>query len=112
MPNPNPANYEQLTLERSTPGSAYFVVWNADGTRYRLFALPLGGFPDGVREEVGAGPTAVLVTLWFNGQGKSAVFNTGGASTLVDGYIGKKLEISGEDLANVAPKLRALLVRP
>lgn len=107
-----PMSEEQLMLERSAAGSSYFVAWSQEHTRYRLFALPLSLFPSNVREEVGAAPTAVLVTLWFSGQGKSALFNAAGAGALVDGYIGKKLEIAGTDLAAVAPKLRALLVRP
>lgn len=110
--NTMPVSEEAQVLERSTPGSAFFVAWSEQHTRYRLFALPLGLFNAGVREEVGATPSAVLVTLWFSGQGKSALFNAGGASALVDGYIGKKLEIAGADLAAVGPKLRALLVRP
>lgn len=107
-----PISEESMMLERSTPHSTYFVGWSEHHTRYRLFAVPLGAFNQTVRDEVGAAPTAVLVTLWFSGQGKSALFNAGGASALVDAYIGKKLEIAGADLAAVAPKLRALLVRP
>lgn len=107
-----PMSEEALLLERSGVHSDYFVAWSEQNTRYRLIALPLLAFPDSVREELGAAPSAVMVTLWFSGRGWSALFNAGSGQALVDAYIGKKLEIGGADLAAVAPKLRALLVRP
>ncbi len=97
-------------VERGQPVVPYFIAWSQFGTRYRIFALPLLAFESGVREEVGVGPTAVLVTLWGGGPSKSAIFNAGGG-LLVNTYIGEKLGIQGEDLEAVGPQLRAMLVR-
>ena len=109
MPNTQSLAEQDVKVTRGAEVSPYFIAWSQYGTRYRLFALPLKSFEQDVREEVGAGTTATLVTLW-GGACSSAIFNAGGGP-LMNTYIAQKLGIDGEDLAAVGDKLRALLVR-